>query len=351
MTRRGLLLAAVASVGAGAAAGFGAGAGTAAPALLSAAAPGDDADGEGPLRFAHAYGETVLPRPARRVVSLGYDTQDALLALGVVPVAIRYWYGSYPHGVWPWAQDRLGSAAPALIVGEVSMEKVAALRPDLIVGIGAGLSRNEYRILSQIAPVLMQGRGYGTYGMPWDEVTVTLGRATGHEPLAHRLVADVKARFADARARRPGWAGQTAVAAYHSAGETGVFTGMDNRAQFLDALGFRPPEKIRHLTSPDGFYAQLSPEDLSPLDADLLLWISTFGGAADLAALPMRHTLRAWRQGREVYADALTSGALSFGSVLSLPFALRRLEGEMALALDGDPETRVPSAVAAGLAP
>jgi len=42
---------------------------------------------------------------------------------------------------------------------------------------------------------------------------------------------------------------------------------------------------------------------------------------------------------------------MSFASVLSMPYALERLEPEIALAIDGDPATVVPSAEKAGLAP
>jgi iron complex transport system substrate-binding protein len=68
-------------------------------------------------------------------------------------------------------------------------------------------------------------------------------------------------------------------------------------------------------------------------------------------ALPMRKTLKAHREGREVMAGSLIAGALSFGSVLSLPFALKELEADLVLALDGDPATKVASSVKAGLAP
>lgn len=312
------------------------------------AAPAARASG---IRFTHAYGETVLPRAASRVVSLGYTAHDTLLALGVPPVAIRQWYGSFPYGVWPWARDRLGAAQPTLISGEVSMELVAALEPDLIVGIGSGVSQAEYAVLSRIAPVVMHDAGSPAYGTPWDAMTRTLGRALGREEMAEALVAEARQRFADARSRHPAWGGQTAVAAYHWGGRIGAFIGADTRARFLAELGFRPTPGVAALSTPQGFYADLSPEDLSPIDADVLVWISAFEAVPDLVAQPMRRTLKAHIQGREVFAGALLAGAMSFGSVLSLPFALARMEDDIAAASDGLPETPVASAKTAGLAP
>ncbi|QRM57700.1 ABC transporter substrate-binding protein [Sinorhizobium sp. BG8] len=306
---------------------------------------------ESDLRFSHAYGETVLSQPAQRVVSLGYTTQDPLLALGVAPLAVRQWYGDLPYGVWPWAQPYLGDAKPELVAGEVSMEIVAALEPDLIVGIGSGLSQDEYQVLSQIAPVLMQPADQTAYGTPWDSITRILGRAVGKSALAEERIADTRRKFAAARDRNPDWAGKTGVCAYHSGGETGAFIGSDTRATFVSELGFRPPAQLTDISTVEGFYARLSPEDLSALDADLLIWVSSFDDASDIVGLEMRRTLRAHREGREVFAGKLIAGALSFGSVLSLPYALEQLEPELAKALDGRPQTPVPSSVAAGLAP
>ncbi|SMX51222.1 ABC transporter substrate-binding protein [Actibacterium lipolyticum] len=303
------------------------------------------------LRFTHAYGETVLAEPARRVVSVGYNTQDTILALGVVPVGIRYWFGNYPFGVWPWAQSYLGGAEPKLMIGEVSMDTVSGLAPDLIIANGSGISKAEYALLSKIAPVLMQGENYSTYGSPWHEDTRRIGRALGKSDLAEDLVAGVKAKFAAAKARHPEWQNKTAAAAWHNTGETGAFMREDTRARFLSELGFVPTKKLDYIAAKDGFYTTLSPEDLSPLDADLLIWISAMDDATDIANLPMRRTLAAHRAGREVFAGQLISGALSFGSVLSLPFALEQLEGDIVAAMDGRPETVVASSAKAGIVP
>ncbi|WP_420337153.1 ABC transporter substrate-binding protein [Roseibium sp.] len=304
-----------------------------------------------PLVFNHAYGTSVLNGPARRVISLGYTTQDPLLALGVIPLAIRDWIGAYPYGVWPWAQTFLGDAKPELLIGEVSMERVAALEPDLIIAIGSGISKSEYRILSHIAPVLMHDLEDTTYGTPWDKVTKLIGRATGKGREAELLVSTVRMKFSAAREKHLNWADRTAVAGYHWGGETGAFTGADTRATFLKELGFRSTDALIELSDPSDFYVRLSPEDLWPLDADVLVWISNFGDAPDLVTLPMRKTLAAHLDGREVFAGPVVAAAMSFGSVLSFPYVLEQLVEDIAAAIDGDAETIVESAQNAGLAP
>jgi iron complex transport system substrate-binding protein len=303
------------------------------------------------LHFEHVFGETVLSNPAERIVSLGYNVHDALLALDVVPVGIRQWFGNQPYGVWPWAQSHLGDAKPQLISGEVSMEVVASLQPDLIVAVGAGISKDEYDVLSQIAPVLMQPKDRPAYGTTWDELTRMVGKAVGKTDLAEQRIAEVDAKFQTVRAAHPEWSGMTAVCAYNFGGETGAFIGSDTRATFLAELGFKPTQKIQSLSETQGFYARLSPEDLSPLDADLLIWVSTTDKVPDIQALPLRKSLRAHIEGREVFAGEVMAAALSFGSILSLPYALDGLQDDIVLALDGDAKTPVASSTAAGLAP
>ena len=84
---------------------------------------------------------TARPRSRRRpkrVVCLGLTDQDALMALGVVPVGVTYWFGDEKlQGVYPWAQEYLGDAELPTVLKDtngVEVEKVAALAPDLIIG-------------------------------------------------------------------------------------------------------------------------------------------------------------------------------------------------------------------------
>lgn len=46
--------------------------------------------------------------PVTVTVTMDFTDHDPVLALGVVPVGLVNWYGDYPFGTWPWAQDALG---------------------------------------------------------------------------------------------------------------------------------------------------------------------------------------------------------------------------------------------------
>src|SRR6056297_4028745 len=78
-----------------------------------------DADGDEvaafPVTIEHKFGATTIDEEPHRVVSVGFNEHDFLLALGVVPVGLRDWFGDRPNGAWPWAQDELGDAEPEVL--------------------------------------------------------------------------------------------------------------------------------------------------------------------------------------------------------------------------------------------
>ena len=65
-----------------------------------------EAAGAFPVTIAHKYGETTLEKAPTRVVCVGLTEQDALLALGIVPVAVTKWFGDAPGYIFSWASRR-----------------------------------------------------------------------------------------------------------------------------------------------------------------------------------------------------------------------------------------------------
>jgi iron complex transport system substrate-binding protein len=75
-----------------------------------------------------------------------------------------------------------------------------------------------------------------------------------------------------------------------------------------------------------------------------VVWIvADDAGVATVRDLPLRPTMRAFTEGREIVADTLLSAAFSHGSPLSMEYVIEELVPELVLALDGDPATVVPS--------
>ena len=154
---------------------------------------------DGSVTVKHAFGETKIPGPPKRVVSAGFTEQDDLLALGVVPIAVTDWFGSEPFGVWPWAQAKLGGAQPAVLnlYDGIQVDQIAALKPDLIVATNAGLDADTYTKLSAIAPTIAQS-GQDAFFEPWKDQANAIGQAVFKVDDMDKLVAAVDDKFADA---------------------------------------------------------------------------------------------------------------------------------------------------------
>jgi iron complex transport system substrate-binding protein len=306
---------------------------------------GDDVDTAAfPVTIEHRYGSTEITEEPERVVSVGFADQDPILALGVVPVGIRDWYGDQPFAVWPWAQDELGDGEPEVLSTELNFEAIAALQPDLIVGISSGMTESEYETLSAIAPTIAQSDEYIEYGEPWQAATLTIGEALGRADEARALVDETEALFTEAREDHPEFAGATAVVGYYYGnGTVGGYGPQDSRSRMLVDLGFEIPAAIVEQAG-DQFYADFSAEEMGLLDADVLVWIvADFTTGEAIRADPIRQQLRAFVEGREVFLDTVElGGAASFSSVLSFPYLFETFIPQLAAAVDGDPATEVP---------
>jgi iron complex transport system substrate-binding protein len=307
------------------------GGGTSAPS--GGAAPGTAAGGAFPVTVEHSLGSTVIPAAPQRVVSLGYTDQDTSLALGVVPVAIREFTGNRPSATWPWASERLQGQQPQVISGEINTETIAALRPDLIVAVSAGLTREQYDTYSRIAPTITQPVGSQPFQTSWQDTTRQIGAALGRSDQAEKLVTDLEARFAAVRAQYPQFAGRNAAVAAASSNGPGsyfVWSSEDNRGRFLRSLGFTVPATFDDLAG-DRFYAEISAERLDLLDQnDVVAWLTIPGTRnANLDQQPGYPALRVGQEGHVVTLTEEQGVALSFSSVLSLPALLDTLPAEL----------------------
>lgn len=310
----------------------------------TAAAP--DAAAAFPTTFTHRHGETELTERPERIVTVGLTDHDAFLALGVVPVGTTEWYGEHPGAVWPWAQDALGDAEPPTIVGtaaELDFEQVAALAPDVIVGLYSAIDEQTYATLSEIAPTIAQPDEHVDYGVPWQELTVTAGRVVGMEAAAEELVVGVEDQFAQAQAEHPVFVGASYAAATPF---EGIYAYNDDVAlgRIFTSLGFELPTELDEMIG-DGDGAAISPERVELLDTDVLLWLDGQPGEGP-AGEELYQSLDVHQEGREFFISSASGlgSAMAFSSVLSLPAAIDGLVPMLAAAIDGDPATEVPEA-------
>lgn len=297
-----------------------------------------------PVSIKNKFGTTEIKEAPKRIVLVGLVEQDALLALGVTPVATTEWFGDKPGALFPWAKAKLGDAPVPEVLKDkdgIQFEKVAALRPDLIIGLYSGIKADDYKKLTAIAPTVAQLPGAPDYGVAWQDLARTVGQAVGKPKQADELVKSLEQRFEKVRTDHPEFKGKTALMASPYEGYF-IYGSQDPRSRLLTDFGFSLPTGLDKAIG-DKFGASISGEKIALLDQQALVWFPSKGGTVKLKSDPLYKGLNARKQGRDVfieedYNDDLY-GATSFVSVLSLPIVLDKLVPKLAAAADGNPAT------------
>jgi iron complex transport system substrate-binding protein len=303
-----------------------------------------------PVTVEHKFGVTTITQAPQRVVAIGYTEQDFLLALGVQPVAVRYWYGDETNAIFPWAMDAVEVEPPLVLnmpFGNLNYEAILALQPDLISAVTAGLSEEEYMTLSQIAPTVAQSGDYIDFGMPWQAVMRMVGAALGQSAEAEAIIAETEAMFSEALTDNPQFAGKTVAVAYLFGDSYGFYTAQDSRARFFTDLGFVVPDELVEIVG-ESFYANISLERFDLFDQDLIAIVNLQfieGGRETLEADPLFSQLTAVQEGRVLYLDETAENALGFSSPLSLAYALDAVLPQLVAMFPPEPEAELTATI------
>lgn len=252
-------------------------------------------------RVEHALGATEVPRQPRRIAAMWPDLALNLHALGATVVSATDPLAADPDGY----RERLGTDVARLGgVNEPDLEALAGSRPDMIVTAavdGRAFPDNE-QLLSRVAPTVAVVRD----AREWRRMIGEVARLAGRVEQAERPLAEIDAAVADLRTQVEdlGWPTANYVT-FTPEGEAYVFVG-ELPAALLDDVGFARPDEFR-LTDADPYFRALSAEQITRMDADLLVvGVSRSGadGYARYRASPLWQRLDAVRNDRVVEVDA-----------------------------------------------
>lgn len=207
----------------------------------------------------------------------------------------------------------------------VPTEKIAALKPDIIVGDFWGITEDNYQALKKIAPTL---GGIGNQGeaLGWKAQIKELGKVFDKSAEAERVIAEDAALFESAKRDMPQLAGASGVLAQYikSRGIGVVVDPKEPGNSFFYDLGMRVPDAVTQLPQRSG-RAIVSAENIATLEADFMLIYPHEGTAQDMKSTPGYGELRQVKSGATVVGDMTLVQAINDPSARSRAWALDQL--------------------------
>ncbi|MGW7332793.1 iron-siderophore ABC transporter substrate-binding protein [Streptomyces sp. NPDC054840] len=297
------------------------------------------AAGAFPVTVEHAFGSTEVEKAPKRVVSVGYTDDQAILAFGIKPVGMVDQYPNPPgtspdiNTQWPWVKEQWGDSRPEVIMNNgdagPNYEKIAALRPDLIIAVYSEIDEAGYEKLSKIAPTVGRTKDEKEpFSAPWQDNAVHIGKALGQEAKGTALVKGIQDKLDAARKAHPEFANQTAVPLSWYKDSVAPFTTTDVRGRLVTGIGYKGQTEIDKIA--DGkFYTTLSPERMDLVDVDRIFVIADKADQEALRKFQLFTNLNAVKNGKVSYLldseGPAVGAAMSQGTLLSLPYAIDEL--------------------------
>ncbi|PEZ80904.1 iron-siderophore ABC transporter substrate-binding protein [Bacillus sp. AFS017274] len=219
----------------------------------------------------HVMGETTIPENPKRVVVLTNEGTEALLAMGVKPVgAVKSWLGN------PWYDHIKDDMDGVEIVGtelEVNLEKIAALKPDLIIG---NKVRQEavYDKLSAIAPTVFSETLTGN----WKENFSLYAKAINNEDKGNEVLQQFDQHIADVKEKLGDKVNQEVSVVRFLAGTSYIYYTDSFSGVIFDQLGFKRAEQQKDLFNADNklgnFSLQVGKEAIPKMDGDIQFYFT-----------------------------------------------------------------------------
>lgn len=290
----------------------------------------------------HIYGSTTITGMPSRVATVGWSDQDAVVALGVKPIgATAITWGGNSNQSTDWF-DAAVAELPGPDVTRYSdadgipVDQIAALGPDLILGVGSGMSQEEYDRLSRIAPTVPFLET--AWGTPWDQQTTIIGEALGLRDEAVDLVARIDDQIDDAVLSHAAIQGRSVAWAWITPTDLSTITlyaTSDMRPTMLRRFGMVDSPTVVEL-SQGQFTANLSSERAAEINADVFIWYGSMISPDQLRADPLLSQIPAL-VANHYYAptDDQQTLSMTYPTPLSIPVALEHVLPGIAQAAAG----------------
>ena len=224
----------------------------------------EDKAAEESYTVTHAMGETTIKGQPKRIVVLTNEGVEAVLAMGITPVgAVEAFTGEtwYEH-----TAEQLKDTKPVGNESEPSLEAIAALKPDLIIG---NKMRQEkvYDQLSKIAPTVFAETLRGD----WQENFKLYSKAINKEEVGQEKLDDYNNRIEELKTTFGDKTQQKVSMVRFMAGDVRIYHKDSFSGVILEQLGFARPEEQ---DLPDFAEKGVTKERIPAMDGDIMFYFT-----------------------------------------------------------------------------
>lgn len=224
----------------------------------------EDKPSEESYTVTHAMGETTIKGQPKRIVVLTNEGVEAVLAMGITPVgAVEAFTGEtwYDH-----TADQLKDTKPVGNESEPSLEAIAALKPDLIIG---NKMRQEkvYDQLNEIAPTVFAETLRGD----WQENFKLYSKAINKEDVGQEKLDDYNNRIEELKTTFGDKTQQKVSMVRFMAGDVRIYHKDSFSGVILEQLGFARPEEQ---DLPDFAEKGVTKERIPAMDGDIMFYFT-----------------------------------------------------------------------------
>lgn len=295
----------------------------------------NDATGAFPVTIEHAFGKTTIEQQPKRIATVGWTSQEVPLALGIAPVGMAKitWGDDNGNGMMPWVEDKLAelkAPTPKLYdeTDGVDFEAVAATKPDVILAAYSGITKEDYRTLSKIAPVVAYP--HTAWGTSLDDLVRMDSEAIGKKAEGEALLKRLHEESAASLAKHPKLANAKVLIANidpKNLSQVTIYTSHDTRPRFLKELGLPEPAIVTEESKKtDAFFATVSAEAADRFsDVDLIVSAGTPDLLKRMQADPLLSKIPAVAKGHvAILPDASPLAVSASPSPLSIGWGVDR---------------------------
>lgn len=283
-----------------------------------------------PMTIKHAFGETVIEKQPKRVATIAWGNQDTPLALGVEPVGVsKANYGKTDkNGLLPWTAEKYKELGVEKLttfddIDGLDYEAISNSNPDVILAAYSGITKEEYDLLSKIAPVVAYPK------LPWqtywrDQITIN-STSIGKKDEGEKLVSNLEKLIKEKTSDYSNLKGKKVAFCYFNPADLGkfyIYLPTDPRAAYLTDLGLEVPESITKLAeSSDSFAVEISSENIDKLkDVDVIVAYGNDKLLKQLQSDALLGTVPAVKRGSvALIEDGSALAASGTPSALSIP--------------------------------